>query len=194
MFEDALEKRIKELDEHLVSYSDKELSFREKQKDGKMEFVLKLSYPCILFRDVDENCLKYFKSKKTADCIMFEQKDSKTWALHIFEMKATVKSKEWGKIREQFRGAYYNALAIAGYLGIESYIKETKLYTCFQKDKITEDPSMVRGVLNDANSLIKEWIRGRVNLDCFDPLCLDMEKIKAVEDDNGQVVSSFIIE
>lgn len=202
MFEDALKKRIEELDEHLVSYSKDKLSFHERQKDGAMEVTLNLAHPCIMFRDLDEHCLSYFKSKKTADCIVFERKDLEAWVLHIFKMKKTVKVKEWKKIYEQFKGAFYNALALAGFLGIELALQETKLYTCYQVDKIKEmfpasrlsfghnDLSKDEWMKNDS-ALACEWLSGKVNLSCFESLCFPLEKIEVLQDEDGRAKGYF---
>ncbi len=178
MFDDTIQKRINELDERLVNYSDKELMFQERQSEGKMKIILELSNPCVMFRDVDENCLNYFKCKKTADCIVFEQKTNCNWALHIFEMKRTVKSKEWAKIQEQFKGAYYNALSIAGFLGINDVINETKLYTCFLNDKMSVDSLEMHADLVDSNDGAKSWRKGIVNIDGFESKKYPMEKLQ----------------
>lgn len=189
MFESAIEKRIKELDEHLVHCSNEKLVFQEKQKDGQMEIALLLSNPCVMFRDVDENSLNYFKCKKTADCIVFEQKVGDDWALHIFEMKRTVKAKEWAKIQEQFKGAYYNALAIAGFLGIEDRINDIRLYTCYSNDKLGLDPLATRAALLKADNTLLGWKNGKVELNGFKKLEFQMEKLQV--DTNNQIQYSL---
>lgn len=151
-----------------------------------MRISLTLKYPCIMFRDVDENCLNYFQCKNTADCVVFGQKDINNWALHIFEMKKTVKTKEWEKIQRQFKGAYYNALAIAGFLGIIEYIKETKFYICYKNDGISSDTIGMRASLAKANPLEKEWNTGRFKMKCFETIHCHMEKIKVTEDFTAQ--------
>lgn len=191
MFGDALEKRIRKLDKHLVSFSDKQLYFEEKQKAGKMKIMLELQNPSIMFRDLDENCLGYFQSKKTADCIVFEQRNKDAWVLHIFEMKRQVKTKEWEKIKAQFKGAYYNALAVAGYLGIEPFLQEIKLYTCFRNDRMNLDAIASKVALSGGNPLLKEWLQGKVKLDCFETINVVMEKIKVEEDQLGQLMGHY---
>lgn len=191
MFGEALEKKIKELDNHLVSYSNEELSFEEKQKEGKMKIKLELRNPCIMFRDLDENCLGYFDNRKTADCIVFEKKEEDVWALHIFEMKKQVKTKEWEKIRIQFKGAYYNALALAGYLGVEQFLQETRLYTCFWRDRMNLDSLASRATLSRGNTLLKEWMQGKVKLDCFETVNFAMKKIEVKEDQSGHLMGHY---
>ena len=65
------------------------------------------------------------------------------------------------KSLEQFEGALYNAIAIAGFLQIEDF-EEVRLYSAFRFDKMNENPLLRKRRENQ--KAIRQWERGKVKL------------------------------
>lgn len=137
MFQGELQKRLDLLNDDLVQVSDSQLHLVEKREQGIADLELNLTNPCILFKDLENRKLDYFKNKKCADYVLYEKKNEK-WFLHIFEMKRSVGEKEWKKTKEQFKGAMQNALAIAGFLGIEMNMEDISVYSVYRNDKLKD--------------------------------------------------------
>ena len=138
-----------------VECSDEIFHLTEKG-EGQADVEVSLSNPCILFRDLENRKLKYFKNNKCADYVLFEYQ-GQNWIVHIFELKKTVKTKEWEHIKQQFSGALQNALALAGVL---DFLGELKL--SHRKVKLQIDNGKAKTVLGtEAMNLQK---RGSRNL------------------------------
>lgn len=93
MFQEDVEERLSMLDPKLVHSADMLLHLKEGTKDGKADLTLKLSNPCILFADLEHKKLRYFRNRKCADYIMYENVKGQ-WKLHVFELKRIVNRKE----------------------------------------------------------------------------------------------------
>ena len=135
MFSNDLRERLNLLDENIVKESNEVLHLLETSESGKADLEIVLQNQCIYFWDLENKKMQYFVCKKCADHVVFEKK-ADAWIIHIFEMKRTVKKDEWITIKEQFKGALQNSLALVGVLGINDEVKEIKLYTAFRNDKI----------------------------------------------------------
>lgn len=145
MFRGELQKRLDLLDGNLVCTSDSRIHLIEKKKQGEADLTLNLQNPCILFQGLEDHKLGYFTNHKCADFAVYEQKKD-GWMLHIFELKRSVGEKEWGKMKEQFKGAIQNALAIAGFLDIEIRLDRICVYSVYRNDKLKRffDPVSLR--------------------------------------------------
>lgn len=112
--------------------------------------------------------------------------------MHIIECKRTVKNKEWNHIKEQFKGAFLNALAISGYLGINIDMNNVKLYTALRNDKLNEylksNPIELKsqvGRFSEFNDMF-EWNEGEVILETFNKIICKHKKIQLnVNDGTG---------
>ena len=119
-----------------VKCSDTLLHLTEKEQ-GEADLELHLQNPCILFQGLEKKGLHYFKNPKCADYVLFEKREN-LWCLHIFELKRTVKVKEWETMKDQFMGALQNALALAGFLDIKIAMDKVYLYSVYRNDKISD--------------------------------------------------------
>lgn len=171
MFPGELQKRLDLLDSHLIVISDSQIHIDEKREQGRADLTLNLQNPCILFMGLEEHRLGYFKNKKCADHVMFEQKEN-DWILHIFEMKRSVGEKEWKKIKEQFRGAIQNALALAGFLDITIDLNRVCVYSVYRNDKLNDvsNPVKLRYQMHDREPRkwaedCRDWNEDRIRLD-----------------------------
>lgn len=145
MFQAEVQKRLALLEKGLVECSAIQLHLKEKKEDGAADLTLNLENPCILFRDLEKRKLAYFKNKKCADYVLYEQKGEE-WIVHIFELKKSVGEATWKEMKEQFAGAMQNALAIAGFLGIHVEVDRMRIYSVYRNDKINRyaDPVKMR--------------------------------------------------
>lgn len=135
MFNSDLDSRLGLFDAILVEKSDKCSVIEEKTQSGYARLNLSFTNPCITFKKLDDNRLGYFKQKNTADGLMIEMTPEKC-RLHIFELKKTIDISSLEKMLKQFKGAYLNALAIAGYLGIT--YDQVLLYCGYRYDKLSQ--------------------------------------------------------
>lgn len=171
MFQEEVRKRLELLEGDLVLCSDKNFHLREKRKEGEADLVLSLKNPCILFQKLEEKKLDYFKNKKCADFILYEQKQE-IWRIHIFELKRSIGEKAWEIMKMQFCGAMQNALAIAGFLNIPVDMDHITVYSAYRNDKIndTANPARLRLQMHQRiqpqeHSDHLDWNNQRVKLD-----------------------------
>lgn len=145
MFQEEIQKRLDMLEKELVWVSDSQLHLTEDRAKGEADLTLKLENPCILFRKLEEKKLGYFQNKKCADYVLYEQRGDR-WSVHIFELKRTVKESNWEDMKKQFMGAMQNALAIAGFLGINMDMRDVYVYSVYRNDKFDcpADPARLR--------------------------------------------------
>lgn len=174
MFQGELQKRLDLLEGDLVLTSDSRLHLQEKREQGVADLTLNLQNPCILFRDLEHKKLEYFKNKKCADYVLYEQRDG-GWMLHIFELKRTISEKHWLIMKEQFKGAIQNSLAIAGFLGIEVDMHNICVYSVYRNDKLKDysNPAKLRFQMHHPkcsgiSEECKDWNEEEIVLDFLD--------------------------
>lgn len=187
-----VQKRIDLLRQDCVEVSDKQFILTEKNEGGAAELRIELQHPGVLFRSLEKRKLQYFKNSKCADYILFENR-GESWVLHVFELKRTVTDSKWEEdIKNQFRGAMQNALAIAGFLGIYIEPPQIKLYTAYRIDRIDNEanPVKLRLKLQEKNlegrvSRVSDWDKEKVQIDYLDCTCLCHTRI-ALEPESGK--------
>lgn len=188
MFQEKVQKRLElfgasEKPCQLVEISDNEVHLTEVGQ-GVADLQVTLTSSGILFRKVDEHKLPYLKIKTCAGYVLFENKDE-GWFVHIFELKRTVKAKEWIHIKKQFSGALQNAYALAGVLGIEIDLTKVKTYTVYRNDKLNDasNPAKLRyGIqTRQANAGLpeqKEWNGDTVEINFTEKMLLEHHKVQ----------------
>jgi len=192
MFDEEIKKKISflKIDKDCIEQSDKMIELKETQKQGEVNLNLEVNNPCIAFKKLDDNIFQYLKCGECADDIIFEKSDN-TWILHIIEFKRTVKSDEWIKVKSQFKGAFLNAIVIAGYLGIKINMDNIKLYTGFRNDKILKQrlasPAELKGQIGKSLRCndTEDWESGQVLLSVFNTIVCIHTKIQ-LDVDTGQ--------
>lgn len=197
MFQEKVQKRLELLGAsekpcQLVEISGNEVHLTEVGQ-GVADLQVSLTSSGILFRKVDEHKLPYLKIKTCADYVLFENKDE-DWFVHIFELKRTVKAKEWIHIKKQFSGALQNAYALAGVLGIEIDLTKVRIYTVYRNDKLNDasNPVKLRYGINtkgDSTGSLeqKEWNSDTVEIDFTEKVILEHCKVQLdIETGAGQ--------
>lgn len=188
MFQEKVQKRLgllaaSEKPCQLVEISDNEVHLTEVGQ-GVADLQVLLMSPGILFRKVDEHKLPYLKIKTCADYVLFENRNNE-WLVHIFELKKTVKTKEWIHIKKQFSGALQNAYALAGVLGVEINLDKVKAYTVYRNDKLNDASNPVKtrcDILekhHDESALARrEWNSDTAKIDFTEEVILEHHKVQ----------------
>lgn len=197
MFQEKVQKRLELLDvgsnpSQFVEISDKEFHLLE-AGTGKADLQLILNSPSVLFKFLEKKGLPYFKNKKCADYVLFENINDE-WFVHIFELKRTVASDRWQYIKLQFSGALQNAYALAGVLGIKIDLDKVKAYTVYRNDKLNDasNPAKLRyGISTKGDSTgsleQKEWNSDTVEIDFTEKVILEHCKVQLdIETGAGQ--------
>ena len=118
----------------------------EKAAKGRMQYSVSCNSGSVLFKLDKSWTMGWLKNQKCADYAVFELNGSKL-VVHIFELKKTINSGNWKKIKEQFMGAYLRIGAIAGVL--EESVSEVRLYSCYVDDSLTENIIAKRTALSN---------------------------------------------
>lgn len=157
MFSVFTNERLKLFDSNLVEQSNSGAEIEEPISDGYAKVSLVSENRLVVFKKMERNGLQNLKCKNCADYIVLEECEKKT-KVHIFEMKRTVKSKEWVHIKKQFVGAILNAYALSGVIDIPVEQKDIQLYTCYRRD-LLQTPIAMRYTLSVRDSVqdISEW-------------------------------------
>lgn len=107
--------------------------------------------------------------------------------LHLIEFKKTINTSALDKSKWQLVMGFYNARAIAGFLGIQ--INDVYIYSGYRKDEIDDVDSATLIQLRASNNAeaiqkISDWKNGKCKLKIDGELrCFKQGKIKL--DDNG---------
>lgn len=194
MFQGEIQKRLDLLDANLVLTSNSQLHLQENNEEGKADLTLNLQNPCIMFKNLERKKLGYFKNAVCADYVLYEHCEN-IWKVHIFEMKRTINKKHWLHMKEQFKGAMQNALAIAGFLGIEMGVEDVYCYSAFRNDKLNDytNPAKLRYQMHNHSrcSVLPEgcedWNEQEVILNFLDKEKFVHNKISLdIEDGTGE--------
>ncbi len=141
------------------------------------------------------NRIKYLKNNCSADNIIICNMD-RFPSVNIFEIKKTIKKKQWEKIKEQFSGALPYAAGLNGILGSSFSPDNVVLYTIFANDYLSnppqEDPVLSHFIPNN-DELKKEWLKDKVNIDSPLGGLLKHNRIKVSLDYNGVMKGNISI-
>lgn len=133
----SVDARLKLFNAAKINQSNSCLVISETDKGGQGDVELKLSSPCISFEKMADNRLKYFKSDRSADGLIFEYKAG-TWYVHIFELKTSLGFKQWHHAVDQICYSLMNALAIAGVLNITFSFENVSTYIVYSEEDVCE--------------------------------------------------------
>lgn len=174
MFPENVQKRLDLLNPMLIEVSKECIHIVEATSGGAADLTVNLQNSSILFKNLENKKLQYFKNAKCADCVLFEYSGTH-WITHIFECKRSVGKGEWVSIKQQFCGALQNAYALAGILDIEIKKKNIRVYTVYRNDKLNDyaNPAKSRMQMHKAYSeksgelldAKREWNAANVSLD-----------------------------
>lgn len=112
--------------------------------------------------------IPWLSERKCADGIVFEFLPERL-VLHLVELKKQIKLDEWNKMRDQIRGAYHNALAVAGVLELAS-IDEIRVHVAYTTDLVTARESAVpsslkQGLGRKPSVGARDWQTRRMRID-----------------------------
>lgn len=183
MIKVGFEERLQLLNlDDTVRATDRIVILTETQKLGKARLICHLNHFNICFLNADKQTFRWLRTLKCADAILFEQRENR-WILKIVEFKKCMTVESVKKSLEQFEGALYNAIAIAGFLQIEDF-EEVRLYSAFRFDKMNENPLLRKRRENQ--KAIRQWERGKVKLPFIDDT-VPYKRIILDENGDGEV-------
>jgi hypothetical protein len=112
--------------------------------------------------------IPWLSEGKCADAIVFEFLPERL-IIHVIELKKQVKLDTWRDMRRQLRGAFHNALALAGVLQITS-IDEIQIHVAYTADLVTARESAVpsslkQGVGRKPRADARDWETRRMQID-----------------------------
>ena len=175
----------------LVDEAEQETVLTEKDTEGRACLNLTLANPCIVFRNMDKHKISLFRVKNCADHFIFENSD-RGWILHIIEMKKTVYTRQWRKIKNQFEGGLLHAITFARLLEIDLSLDKVYLYTAYRNDKFNDkgyskaNPVKMHSAGNREEKKEKrEWNSEKVTINCITPYCFIHKKIRLDSEGNG---------
>lgn len=168
----SLRQRIGWLNRDVVQFTTGDILVAETDQGGFARLTVKNTSRCIVLRQLAKNRLGYISEKKTADSVLFEQAETGEWTLHIIELKRTLSSSSWDTVIHQLRGAFLNALAVAGVLDIDR-IEKVRCYAAYRSTKMetkdivsTPDPIFIKSLVGEdiERSALWSWTHKRVKL------------------------------
>jgi hypothetical protein len=141
---------------------------QEMEKQGRMNLFVTVAGECLKIANLSRHKdFTVLKNKRCADCILWEKMGNKCYRLHLFEMKMTMDTNNWAKVKAQYHGAFLRSLMITGLLGV-SIDPCIHLHTVFHRDKFSSDeqnntdPAMER-IPTDEEPAELEWRNDRWN-------------------------------
>ena len=94
----------------------KNVKIVEKNESGKAEVLFSSENDLLAICLSEENRLKYLKIANVADGTVCEFIEEGEVNLHIAECKRTINSKNWEKVKLQFKGGLTNSFGLCGIL------------------------------------------------------------------------------
>ncbi|MBQ8232345.1 MAG: hypothetical protein IJZ34_10535 [Lachnospiraceae bacterium] len=194
------------IDEKLKMFSDEKyklagkdttVQIKEKNESGRVVLQCSVENDTLIFDTPEKNTLTYLDGEKRgakacADAFIFTQTESTDICkLHIIEFKKSINTSTLDKTKWQLIMGFYNARALAGFLGIS--IKETCFYSGYRIDEITEEKqaSLIQLRASNCEEAIhkmKDWKEGKCRLKIDgEERCYPHEKIKLDENGYGEL-------
>jgi len=155
-----------------------QLVLEEKEDDGKAELAIVSNNYIFAISLSHQNKIKAFKHQKVADWIVLEFLNSKEVVLHLIELKRSIKTNSWQKIKEQFKGAYEHSALLKGLFDYE--IKDVICYSAYVFDKLnlesTSNPILLKNSLgNDEYKSAIDWKKEKISMHNIDFLHVKIE-------------------
>ena len=113
---------------------------KEEQKNGKALIKLNVNTPeniCVQHFDNEKIWdFKFLKIKKAVDHFLLKKSDEH-WELHMIEIKRTVDSNNWLKIKNQISESYLKIKSLIVMLGISLEDNNIIAYTAYENDTLS---------------------------------------------------------
>ena len=133
----------------MFSISDEFVTVSETDGDGKDgrgigTLTLHATAPSLCVR-LPRQPVAWLDEKKSADAVILEFVGERP-ILHLVELKSKVTPKVWQTTKQQFRGAYHNALAVGGVLHVPGF-SEIRAHIVYREDGISPEGSTAPSTL-----------------------------------------------
>lgn len=156
----------------------------EKNESGKAEVLFESSNDLLAICLSEENRLKYLKIANVADGTVCKFLDDTSIELHIVECKRTINTKNWEKVKLQFKGGIQNSYGLSGVLN--KSVSKVVFYTAFREDKLdninTTNPILIKATLGTKQKTSsQDWKSSKINI-----LNREFEHIKISLDSDGK--------
>lgn len=146
-----------------------------------------------------KHILKYLTNQKHADGVIIESNktDRSKCSLYIVELKSSLDSSEWSKVKRQFEGATLTALALASTMGITRIesIKYVTGYTdstnleknleYYRKKARVTGPAALKQFSGKNQFEVEEWFADQVIM--FNNVKYDHQKIQLTNDGDQNI-------
>jgi len=162
----------------------KQVKVVEKNESGKAEVLFNSNNELLAICLSEDNRLKYLKTANVADGTVCEFVNESEIILHIAECKRTINTKNWEKVKLQFRGGIQNSYGLCGVLN--KSVSKVVFYTAFREDKLntrnTTNPILLKATLGtkEKTSAI-DWNQTKISI-----LDREFEHIKIQLDSDGK--------
>ncbi len=161
-----------------------EVKVIEKNESGKAEVIFSSENDLLSICLSEDNRLKYLKIANVADGTVCEFISDNELILHITECKKTINSKNWEKVKLQFKGGLTNSFGLCGIL--DKTVSKVIFYTAFREDKLnslnTPNPILLKSTIgNKQKTSAIDWDSSGVNI-----LNTNFEHKKIKLDENGE--------
>uniref|UniRef100_UPI004048EA30 hypothetical protein n=1 Tax=Aliarcobacter sp. TaxID=2321116 RepID=UPI004048EA30 len=156
----------------------------EKNEAGKAEVLFKSSNDLLSICLSEENRLKYLKIANVADGTIYAFINESEIILHITECKRTINTKNWEKVKLQFKGGLTNSFGLCGIL--DKTVSKIIFYTAFREDSLdnknTTNPILLKATLGTTKKTSAiDWSDKKINI-----LNREFEHIKIQLDSDGK--------
>jgi hypothetical protein len=154
------------MDKNKYQYSTK-IVLDEKENDGKVKLEIISKNKLFAISLSHKSKIKIFKNQKVADWIVVEFLIDKQINLHLIELKRTITTSSWQKIKEQLKGAYEHSFLLKGLFDYE--INEIFCYSAYVYDKLnninTTNPIFLKNSLGDkSQTSAVDWENNKINI------------------------------
>ena len=176
-----------------ITSPNESIRIKEKKADGRVDLQCVTQNCALVFDSPEKNVLPYLDEKKKgaracSDAFIFTQDENEnSFNLHLIEFKKTINTSVLDKAKWQLTMGFYNARAIAGFLGLK--ISDVYIYSGYRNDEINDVDSATLIQLRASNNMeaiqkINDWKTGKCKIYIDGKLrSFDQGKIKL--DDKG---------
>ena len=140
---------------------------KEKNESGRACIVFSSQQQLLSISLSEQNRLHYINYSQVADGTVLEFLEDDTVNLHIVEIKRTINSDRWIKVKNQFEGGLINSFGLCGVLNQK--VKNIILYTAYVYDRFkwtdSADPVDFKNSLGSKEKIsVLDWNNSQVGL------------------------------
>lgn len=163
----SLNDRIQLLNMGHFTDSDQQIIINEQNIAGKASIKLKVFRRCLALHNADKRKIPFLKNQSVADHIVLEFQNEAVIAIHIFELKKSINSSNWGDMLIQFDGAFQNVLGLLGILGLD-LPENVIFYAAYSRDKFLTAPSLhktpIGEPISEGDRINNKWNQEKIKI------------------------------